>query len=102
MYAHLASKPFTPKNPGSNLDISRGDKVTAGQRLGYFVDIKSDTSSTGNAVRTDPAAREQVHFQMIEAPAGRSSATALKDIIRSDGVIVDPTLFLKELGYQVK
>lgn len=102
MYAHLASKPFTPAKPGGNLEVSLGAKVAVGQRIGYFVDIKSDSDSTGNAVRTDPAARSQVHFQLIEAPSGRSSATALAAITRADGMVVDPTPFLTKLGYKTQ
>lgn len=102
MYAHLAGKPFTPMDPGGNLEVRRGDNVNVGKRIGYFVDIKADTTSTGNAVRTDPAARAQVHFQMIEAPAGRSSSTSLKDIIGPDGIVIDPTPFLINLGYRLQ
>lgn len=105
MYAHLASKPFTPAKPGGNLEISVGDSVNLGQLLGYFVDIKSDTASTGNAVRTDPAAREQVHIQMIEAPSGRKdkgTGSLAGSILREDGITVDPTSFLLGLGYKIQ
>jgi murein DD-endopeptidase MepM/ murein hydrolase activator NlpD len=95
-YAHLASKPFTPSKPGGDLLVKVADKVTAGQKIGYFVDIKADTTSTGNAVSTDPAAREQVHFQMMEAPSGRGAS--IGTILGSDGVVVDPTPFLKSKG----
>lgn len=102
MYAHLAGKPFTPAKPGGNLEVALGAKVGVAQRIGYFVDIKSDSDSTGNAVRTDPAARSQVHFQLIEAPPGRSSVTALSTIIGGDGIVVDPTAFLTKLGYKTR
>lgn len=62
---------------------------------------QDDTGSTGNAVATDPAAREQVHIQMMEAPPGRRSAAGLKDtILGKDGVVIDPTPVLAGMGYQ--
>lgn len=105
MYAHLAGKPFTPTTAGGNLSVTLGDPVKAGQVLGYFVDIKADTSSTGNAVSTDPAAREQVHFQLIEAPPGRhdNGTGSLKNtILRGDAAVIDPTPLLKTMGYTKK
>lgn len=101
MYAHLANKPFTPEKPGGNLQVKVGQKVKGAGLLGYFVDIKSDTDSTGNAVSTDPAAREQVHIQFIEAPPGRAGTGSLANVIfKGDGVTVDPTPVLISMGYR--
>lgn len=100
MYAHLANKPFTPAKPGANLEVKVGDEVSNGALIGYFVDIKSDTTSTGNAVQTDPLAREQVHFQLIEAPPGRGGS--IGKIIGSDGRVIDPTPLLLGLGYAIR
>jgi murein DD-endopeptidase MepM/ murein hydrolase activator NlpD len=102
LYGHLASSPFTPMNPGGNLLRKVGDKVGPGETIGYFVDIKSDVDSTGNARRTAPEARHQVHFELIAAPSGRKGDGSLKIILKEDGRREDPTGFLKTLGYSVK
>lgn len=102
LYAHLANEPFTPMQAGGNLLVKVGDQVTTRNRIGYFVDIKADVDSSGNAQNTAPEARHQVHVAFIRAPSGRTSTTSLAAIIGNEGMIVDPTLFLKSMGYQVK
>jgi murein DD-endopeptidase MepM/ murein hydrolase activator NlpD len=102
LYAHLAGKPITPRKRGGNMFVARGASVVAGQKIGYFVDIKSDTSSTGNAVRTDSAAREQMHFAFIEAVPGQKNPASIKEIVGPSGAVVDPTAVLKSFGYQLR
>jgi len=99
LYAHLSNKPLTPETAGGNLDVALEQKVKGGERIGYFVDIKADMGTTGNAVKTHPAARQQVHFQLFEAPAGRRSTGALSTLLKPDAVIIDPWPLLSKLGY---
>ncbi|WP_197729962.1 peptidoglycan DD-metalloendopeptidase family protein [Rhizobium ruizarguesonis] len=100
LYAHLANRPFTPIAAGGNLLVNVGDSVGPGSPIGYFVDIKSDVDSSGNAQTTSPEARHQVHVAFIRAPSGRTSTTSLAAIVGNDGAIVDPTAFLLSQGYQ--
>lgn len=103
LYAHLAGAPFTPMKPGGNLLKKIGDKVDGTDILGYFVDIKAEVDSTGNARSTAPEARHQVHFELIAAPSGRKGPGMLgASILKSDGKRVDPTGVLTGLGYQVR
>lgn len=103
LYGHLASRPFSPITLGGNLLRKIGDEVRPGEVIGYFVDIKSDVDSTGNARRTASEARHQMHFELIVAPRGRKGNGSLRDIIfRHDGQRTDPTGLLKSLGYSVK
>lgn len=102
LYAHLASLPFTPASAGSNLLRAVGEKVTVSDRLGYFVDVKADVDSTGNAQSTAPEARHQVHFALIAAPSGRQSTGGLANILKADGAFVDPTALLLSKGYSVQ
>lgn len=102
LYAHLANLPFTPIQAGGNLLVKVGDQVTTSNRIGYFVDIRADVDSSGNAQNTAAEAREQVHVAFIRAPSKRTSTTSLAAIIGNDGMIVDPTPFLKSKGYQIK
>ena len=71
LYAHLASDPFTPLKPGGNLLKKVGDRVSAGDLLGHFVNIEADVDSTGNAIN-HPVAPHQVHFSLFTSPSGRS------------------------------
>lgn len=100
LYAHLANQPFTPVKPGGNLLVKVGDPVTTASRIGYFVDIKADVDSSGNAQSTAPAARHQVHVAFIRAPSGRTSTVSLAAILGNDGAIEDPTSFLISKGYK--
>jgi hypothetical protein len=101
MYAHLASKPFTPVRPGGNLEVKVGDAVHAGQRLGYFVSVTFDIDSTGNARKVEWPARRQTHFECIVAPSGRRGPGSLaQTILRPPAFRTDPTNFLKGLGYR--
>lgn len=103
LYAHLASDPFTPAEPGGNLLRKVKDKVKAGDLLAYFVATDVDVDSTGNAHKIDPAARHQVHVEFISAPSGRAGSGTLKDIIlKKDSQPVDPTIRLTELGYAIE
>lgn len=103
LYGHLASSPTSPMTPGGNLLVQIGDAVTPDTVLGYFVDIRSDVDSTGNARRTAPEARHQVHFELISAPSGRRGAGKLVDtILKSDAERHDPTPLLIGLGYQIR
>ena len=103
LYAHLANRPFTSEQPGGNLEVALGESVGLGQIIGYFVDIKSDVDSTGNARRTAEVARHQVHFELIQAPSGRSGQGSLRGVIfQEDGVRVDPTALLQSLGYEIR
>lgn len=103
LYGHLASHPFTPIKSGGNLLRKVGDKVGPGEVIGYFVDIKAEVDSTGNARRTAPEARHQVHFELIDAPGGRQGDGALKDVIfKQDGKRKDPTTLLRSLGYSIR
>lgn len=100
LYAHLANLPFTPIATGGNLLVKVGDSVGPGKVIGYFVDIKADVDSSGNAQTTAPEARHQIHFALIKAPSGRTSITSLGAILGNDGVIFDPTQFLLSKGYK--
>jgi murein DD-endopeptidase MepM/ murein hydrolase activator NlpD len=102
LYGHLANQPFTPIQPGGNLLVKVGDQVSTSHRIGYFVDIKADVDSSGNAQSTASEARHQVHVAFIRAPSGRTSTSSLAEIIGSDGVLTDPTSFLRSKGYQIK
>jgi murein DD-endopeptidase MepM/ murein hydrolase activator NlpD len=103
LYAHLASSPFTPIKPGGNLLRKLGEPVQALDPIGYFVDIKADVDSTGNARSTAPEARHQVHFELIDAPSGRKGSGRLLDVIfKNDGMRIDPTPVLRGLGYQIR
>ena len=105
LYGHLASDPFsapsTPLGPGGHLLVSVGDRVSAGQLIGYFVNVEADIASSGNAMVTSRVARHQLHFELIEAPSGRTSGESLNDsILRSDGHRIDPTPLLQRLGFK--
>jgi len=103
LYAHLAEGPFVPLKPGGNLLVKVGDAVTSTTVLGYFVDIRADVDSTGNARSTSPEARHQVHFEVISAPSGRrGSGSLLATILKEDGRRLDPTPVLLRMGYAVK
>jgi murein DD-endopeptidase MepM/ murein hydrolase activator NlpD len=103
LYAHLSNSPFTPLRPGGNLLRNIGDNVGAQDTIGYFVDIKADVDSTGNARSTAPEARHQVHFELISAPSGRKGPGGLSGtILKNDGQRVDPTGVLKGLGYTLR
>jgi murein DD-endopeptidase MepM/ murein hydrolase activator NlpD len=100
LYAHLANSPFTPIVPGGNLLKKVGDSVASQNALGYFVDIRAEVDSTGNARSTAPEARHQVHFELLSAPSGRKGL--VKDILKNDGKRVDPTPVLVGLGYAIR
>ena len=98
-YAHLANDPFTPANPGDNLGLTVGQQVKAGQIIGYFVRTDADIDSTGNAVRTHPEARHQTHFELVEAPSGRSGIGTLSGaLLRDPYRRVSPEVFLNGVG----
>jgi murein DD-endopeptidase MepM/ murein hydrolase activator NlpD len=103
-YAHLSSSPFTALKESDHLLKNVGDEVGAGDLLGYFVDIRADVDSTGNAMKVaDATERHMVHFSLIAAPSGRKGSGKLKDdILKDDGQFVDPTSLLTGLGYTKK
>jgi murein DD-endopeptidase MepM/ murein hydrolase activator NlpD len=101
LYAHLASDPFTPIQPGGNLAVKRGQKVKPGEAIGFFVNVAADLASSGNAIATNAGARHQLHFGLLQAPSGRSGDGSFIDtILRKDGRYVDPTPLLSRLGYE--
>ena len=104
MMAHLSSDPFTPmpSDPSAALLVSVGQSVSRGDLVGYFVDMAAGVHSTGNAMRTAAGARWQTHFEFIEAPSGRTGPGRIADIIGTDGSRVDPTVTLRNLGYEVE
>jgi murein DD-endopeptidase MepM/ murein hydrolase activator NlpD len=103
LYAHLASDPFTPLKPGGNLLKKVGDRVNAGDVLGYFVNVDADVDSTGNALG-HPVAPHQVHFSLFTSPSGRTSTGALSDLMVAspNTSYVNPEPFLRGLGYSVE
>jgi murein DD-endopeptidase MepM/ murein hydrolase activator NlpD len=103
LYAHLASDPFTPLQPGANLLKKVGDRVNAGDLIGHFVNIAADVDSTGNAFN-HPAAPHQVHFSLFVSPSGRTSSGALSDLMVAspNASYVNPEPFLTSLGYKIQ
>ena len=103
LYAHLSNLPFSPIHSGGNPLKRVGDKIGAGEFLGYFVDIKSDLDSKGGASATASETQHHLHFELIDAPSGRTGPAGLVDaIFRADGVRENPTPLLERLGYQIR
>ncbi|WP_169565773.1 M23 family metallopeptidase [Neptunomonas japonica] len=102
-YAHLANDPFTPRSPGDNLNLQVGDELSTGTILGYFVRTDADIDSTGNARRTHPEARHQIHFELISAPSGRTGSGSLKNsIMPPPAKRINPEKFLIGVGLSVE
>lgn len=102
-YAHLANDPFDPADPGGNLDVSVGDSVGAGDLLGHFIRTDADVDSTGNARNTHSEAKHQTHFELIEAPSGRSSSGSLgNSIMASPAKRINPEDFLTGVGLSIE
>ena len=101
LYAHLANEPFTPLKAGGNLLKKVGDRVNAGDVIGYFVNIEGDVDSTGNAIN-HPIAPHQVHFSLFASPSGRKSTGKLLDLMVKSNSYVNPEPFLISLGYRVQ
>ncbi len=103
LYAHLSNLPFTPIRSRGNLLKHVGDKIRAGEFLGFFVDIKSDLDSIGSAGAVASDNLQHLHFEIIDAPSGRTGPAGLVDaIFRADGVRENPTPVLERLGYQIR
>lgn len=94
LYAHLATN-------ASRTLVSLGDTVTAGKVIGYIFDPATGETASGNAQSESVATwdRLQIHFELIQAPKGRTSTGGLGPI-KSGGATVDPTARLKDLGYR--
>lgn len=102
-YAHLANDPFTPSTSGGDLAVSVGDEVDSGDILGYFIRTDADVDSTGNARSTHPEARHQMHFELIEAPSGRSGSGAFKPLfLATPGRRINPEDFLTGQGLSIE
>lgn len=67
--------------------------------IGYLADLANDKKSSGNVLPevVAPYDKIQLHIECFEAPSGRSSTGALKDI--KDGCTLDdPTSRLRRLA----
>ncbi len=103
LYAHIAGEPFSPVEPGGNLPVKLGDKVIAGQRLGYIRNTKADLDSTGNANALPEPYNLQTHIELIAAPAGRSGDGKLGETVKSGSYeLRDPTSLMQMLGYSIR
>jgi len=94
LYAHLAIN-------ASRGIVTMGQAVAQGGIIGYMADLANGEKSSGNVLANvvAPYDKIQLHLECFEAPQGRSSTGALKDI--KDGCTLDdPTLRLGALGYQ--
>jgi len=92
-YSHLAT------NASRGL-VKVGDEVHAGDVIGYLADLATGELSSGN-VRADVVAqydRIQLHLEVFQAPAGRTSAGALAPL-KAGSTLLDSTGRLRELGY---
>jgi murein DD-endopeptidase MepM/ murein hydrolase activator NlpD len=84
------------------LGVNVGQRVTAGQVIGYFVNNDGDVPSSGNAMRTSPSARHQLHFELIEATGVLAGQATLERALGRNARRVDPTTVLLSLGFLVK
>ena len=102
LYSHLSME--RPASSSSNLLVSVGDVVCAGQLLGHFRKVSEDfdAGSTGNAVRLPAHLSYQVHVAFFRAPSGRSSAGKISDLMIDSGAWYDPTSFMREHGLATK
>jgi murein DD-endopeptidase MepM/ murein hydrolase activator NlpD len=102
LMAHLSSDPFTPLSdePSAALMVSIGKQVNKGDVIGYFVDHATGVHSTGNAMRTVSGARWQTHFELINAPSGKSGSGSIRALFGN--IVTDPTKILTDLGYTIE
>lgn len=98
LYAHLSM--HRPASGKLNLLVKVGDEVCAGQTIGHFrrVTEEWESDSTGNATKLPDHLAHQVHFAILKAPSGRTSAGRIGEIIGTDGEFLDPSQVLKEQG----
>lgn len=93
-YSHLAVR-------ASRDVVKVGDKVSAGQTIGYMGDPANGERSSGNteASSVKPFDKIQLHFEVFRAPAGAQSRTTLT-ALKNSCEWLDPTAELKRLGYK--
>ncbi len=114
LYAHLAQDiktnacyPAALKDAGRTLAVKVGDKVTAGQVIGYMGQLTRLTDPdadkydgpTGNALRTEQPV--QLHFELFQATAGaadKKPTQILSIVPKQDRGKLDPTSFLQALN----
>jgi murein DD-endopeptidase MepM/ murein hydrolase activator NlpD len=94
LYAHLA----TLASAGV---VKVGTTMNAGEVLGYMADPANNEMSSGNVLGPSVPvyARIQLHFEEIQAPAGRRSSGGIK-AIKEGATILDPTQDLTANGYK--
>ncbi|MFD2871733.1 murein hydrolase activator EnvC family protein [Mucilaginibacter ximonensis] len=93
-YSHLAT------NASTGL-VKLGDKVTAGQLIGYMADLRKNERSSGNVLAevVKPYDKIQLHFECILNKTGLRSPTSLA-IFHTGGFLTDPTKDLQNLSYK--
>ena len=91
LYAHLAA------NASAGV-VSLGQRVRAGDVIGYLADLNNGETSSGDARLIAPYLRIQLHFECFEAPAGARSTCGLAPF-RSGATPDDPTAALLAFGY---
>ena len=83
--------------------VKLGDVVSAGTTIGYMANLSltPPEKSSGN-VRADvvrPYDKIQLHFEVFQAEAGRTSTGAIGPI-KKEYTLIDPTNAVLSLGYQ--
>ena len=91
LYAHLAA------NASAGV-VTLGQRVRAGDVIGYLADLNNGELSSGDARQIAPWLRIQLRFECFEAPAGARSTHELV-AIKSDATPDDPTAALLAFGY---
>lgn len=105
LYAHMAQirdpRTCLPRHiidGGGASKVNVGDKVTAGQVIGYLGEIGSGLPPTampsGNALVT--VERVQLHFEFFSAPIGKRSKNTIAEIVpKAQRGQINPTKFLE-------
>jgi len=96
LYAHLATL--------ASAGLAKvGQSVEQGAVLGYMADLAHGEKSSGNVLAEVVGKYDkiQLHFELFQAPSGRSSTGMISDVKQLDFQLIDPTDQVKSFGYSV-
>lgn len=93
-YSHLAIH-------ASSGIVKPGDRVIAGQLIGYLADLQNGEKSSGNVLAEVVKTYDkiQLHFECFYNKAGITSDSDLKRFHANGGFLIDPTAQLKTFHY---